>query len=125
MQNATNGAAGRPDRPERPVLAPRVDIYESDTDVLVTADLPGVPEDQVRLHLEKDELTLEATTQLGDTPGDAVAQEFANVDYRRVFLLPKGIDVDNITAKLEHGVLRVRLPRSAQAQPRKIEVRAS
>ncbi|MFN7147254.1 MAG: Hsp20/alpha crystallin family protein, partial [Myxococcota bacterium] len=124
-QNATNGAAGRPERAERPVLAPRVDIYESDTDVLVTADLPGVPEDQVKLNLDKDELILEAATQLGDTPGDAVAQEFANVDYRRVFLLPKGIDVDNITAKLEHGVLRVRLPKSPQVQPRKIEVRAS
>jgi HSP20 family molecular chaperone IbpA len=114
-----------PSRPERPVLAPRVDIYESDADVLVTADLPGVPEDGVKLDLDRDELTLEATTRLGDNPGDAVAQEFANVDYRRVFHLPKGIDVDNISARLEQGVLRLRLPKTAQAQPRRIEVRGA
>jgi HSP20 family protein len=112
-------------RPERAVLAPRVDIYESETDVLVTADLPGVPEDGVRLHVERDELLLEATTHLGDSPSDTVAQEFANVDYRRVFLLPKGIDADGITARLEHGVLRLRLPKAASAVPRRIEVRGA
>ncbi len=109
--------------PERPVVAPRVDIYESDTDVLLTADLPGVPDGRVQLHLERDELVLEASTQLPPSEGEVVAQEFADVDYRRVFLVPKGIDSDGITAELHDGVLRVRLPKSAAAQPRRIEVR--
>lgn len=114
-----------PVRAERPVFAPRVDIYESEADVLLTADLPGVPDAGVKLQVERDELVLEASAQLPDITGDAVAQEFGNVDYRRVFLLPKGIDVDGIHAKLEHGVLQVRLPKTAQAQPKRIEVRAS
>lgn len=112
-------------RPERPVLAPHVDIFESETDVLVTADLPGVPQDGVKLQVERDELFLEATTRLPGGAGEAVAREFVDVDYRRVFLLPKGIDVDQISANLEHGVLRVRLPRTADAVPRKIEVRGA
>lgn len=120
----TQTASPRP-APERAVLAPRVDIYESDADVLLTADLPGVPEDGVRLAIERDELVLEASTQLPEPAGEPVAEEFANVEYRRVFLVPKGIDVDAISATLEHGVLRVRLPKTAQAQPRKIEVRGS
>ena len=57
--------------------------------------------------------------------GEAVALEFANVDYRRVFLLPKGIDTDAIVARMENGVLKVRLPRSAASRPRRIEVVAS
>lgn len=128
-----NGASARPEparsterpHPERPVVVPRVDIYESDADVLVTADLPGVPEGQVRLHVERDELLLEATTHVPAAAGEAVGQEFGNVDYRRVFLLPKEIDVDGISAELQNGVLRVRLPKAAAAQPRRIEVRAS
>lgn len=119
----TTTSPSNPPRPDRPVLAPRVDIYESETDVLVTADLPGVPEDGVKLQLDRDELLLEASTKLPEGAGEAVAREFADVDYRRVFLLPKGIDVDGISARLEHGVLRVRLPRKAEAQPRRIEVR--
>ena len=111
-------------RAERPVFAPRVDIYESEADVLLTADLPGVPDGGVKLQVERDELLLEASAQLPDVTGDPVAQEFGNVDYRRVFLLPKGIDVDGITAKLEHGVLQVRLPKTAQVQPKRIEIRA-
>jgi HSP20 family molecular chaperone IbpA len=114
-----------PSRPDRPVLAPRVDIYESEADLLVTADLPGVPSDGVKLLLDRDELVLEASTRLPENAGETVAREFADVDYRRVFHLPKGIDVDGISARLEHGVLRVRLPRSAEAQPRRIEVRGA
>ncbi|MES2643750.1 MAG: Hsp20/alpha crystallin family protein [Myxococcota bacterium] len=111
--------------PGRPVLVPRVDIYESDGDVLVTADLPGVPEGQVRLHLERDQLLLEATTQLPAAVGEPVGQEFGNVDYRRVFLVPKDIDSEGITAELQDGVLRVRLPKLQAARPRRIEVLAS
>ena len=120
MTTATQSNASRP---ERAVLAPRVDILESETDVLVTADLPGVPDDGVKLQIERDELVLEASTRLPEGAGEALAREFADVEYRRVFFLPKGIDVDGITARLEHGVLRVRLPRKAEAQPRRIEVR--
>jgi len=126
MHTAT-GAPARPSadrRAERPVFAPRIDIYESDTDVRLVADLPGVPEGNVRLHLERDELLLEATTQLADSLGEAVAQEFGNVDYRRVFRLPKGVDADNIRADHTNGVLTVHLPKSASAQPRRIEVRS-
>lgn len=110
-------------RADRPVLAPRVDIFESDTDVLVTAELPGVPEDAVKLNLERDELVLEATSRLTPPKGELVAAELADVDYRRVFAIPKGIDVDGIDARLEHGLLRIRLPKSKAVQPRKIEVR--
>lgn len=110
-------------RTERPVLAPRVDIFESDTDVLVTAEIPGVPEDGVKLNLDRDELVLEATSRIAPPTGELVAAELADVDYRRVFAIPKGIDVDGIDARLEQGLLRIRLPKSKAVQPRKVEVR--
>jgi HSP20 family molecular chaperone IbpA len=103
---------------------PRVDIHESAADVLITADIPGVPESGVRLEVHGDELVLEAS---GPLSGPAAAGEghaaLGEVEYRRVFRVPKGIDADHITAELKDGVLRLRLPRTAAAQPRKIEVR--
>jgi HSP20 family molecular chaperone IbpA len=108
----------------RKVVAPRVDIWESDQDIVFCADVPGVKDDGVRLTLERDELTLEANTDLTPAEGEPLALEFTNVQFRRVFLVPKGIDGDNVSAELRNGVLRVRLPKSAQAQPRKIPVQA-
>jgi HSP20 family molecular chaperone IbpA len=119
------GPSGRGQPLDRPVLAPRVDIYENDTEVLLSADLPGVADDAVRLHLERNELILEAATSLPEAEGEAVAHEFGNVEYRRVFLVPKGIDAERIAAELKNGVLRVRLPKTSQVQPRRIPISAS
>jgi HSP20 family molecular chaperone IbpA len=110
--------------PGRQVVSPRVDIWESDQDILLCADVPGVSEDAIRLTIERDELLLEANTDLPAAEGEPLALEFGNVQYRRVFLVPKGIDGDGISAELRDGVLRVRLPKTAQAQARKIAVQA-
>ncbi|MFZ5478299.1 MAG: Hsp20/alpha crystallin family protein [Myxococcota bacterium] len=110
--------------PGRQVVAPRCDIWESEQDIVLTADVPGVQEDAVRLTLERDELLLEANTDLPQAEGEPLALEFGNVQYRRTFLVPKGIDGDAISAELRNGVLRVRLPKTAQAQPRKINIQS-
>jgi len=112
-----NGAAQRDTTGAEPRLqSPAVDIYESADDVLVLADLPGVLGDDVSLHVEKDALTLQATrkTATFDRP----------VVYKRTFYVPNDLDTDLIEAKLDHGVLTVRLPRRASAKPRQITVKS-
>lgn len=109
---------------DRPVVAPRVDIWESEQDIVLVADLPGVREDAVKLNLDRGELTIEAETSLDAAPGEALAIEFGNVQFRRAFLVPKDIDANAITADLRDGVLKVRLPKHPTAQSRKIPVQA-
>jgi HSP20 family protein len=106
----------------RAVMAP-VDIFENAEEVLVLADLPGISKDNLTIHLDKGQLTIEGRRkETGE--GNELAAEFGPTDYKRSFVLPPGIQSDGITAELSHGVLRVHLPKSAALKPRQIDVRA-
>lgn len=109
----------------RPAVAPLVDIYENEEQILVLADLPGVSEDALTVRLEKDQLFIEG--RVGDmVEGDAtvLAADWRPVDFRRTFLVPRGIDAEKISATLAGGVLTLKLPKSAAIKPRQITVRA-
>ena len=93
---------------QRRVLTPPVDIFENEQEMLLRADLPGAGKDDVSLHFEKDRLTLEAITP--------------ELTYRREFVVSPGIEVDRTEAKVQDGVLQVRLPKSKALQTRQIEV---
>jgi len=102
---------------ERPFYAPPVDIFENKEEILILADVPGVKTEGVSLNLDKDQLTIDAhRTEL--TEGEP------SFDYRRTFVVPRGIDPDKITANLANGVLRLVLPKPASLKPRQIEVKA-
>jgi HSP20 family molecular chaperone IbpA len=120
----TSARARMPERTrERPAVAPAVDIYENQEEILLVADLPGVQRDHVSIDLEKDQLTLQARRSWDGAP-EGFAARFHGFDYYRTFLVPKGIDAEKISAELTNGVLRVHLPKSAAVKPRRIEVRA-
>jgi HSP20 family molecular chaperone IbpA len=99
---------------ERPTYAPPVDIYESKDEILILADLPGVSQEALGIHLDREELTIEAHRVAGR--GEPA------LDYKRVFVVPRGIDADRIGATLQHGVLRLTLPKPAALKPRQIPV---
>ena len=112
-QNIERQASTRPEKMEdRGSIAPAVDIFENKDEVLIFADLPGVAKENVAIHLEKSHLTLVGKR----SPGE--------LEYKRTFVVPSGIDAEKIDAKLSNGVLRVSLPRSAAAKPRQIAVSA-
>jgi HSP20 family protein len=104
--------------------APRVDIYENKDELLLVADLPGATEESVKVHLDKDVLTVEARVEEPAKPGTALAREWRPTDWRRTFLVPNTIDRDRIVAELKDGILRLQLPKSDGVKPRRIEVRA-
>jgi HSP20 family molecular chaperone IbpA len=101
---------------ERPTYAPLVDIYESKDEILIFADVPGVGSDDLAIHMDKDQLTIEARRAATGTE-----QAF---DYKRTFVVPRGIDAENIGANLQNGVLKLTLPKSAAMKPRQIAVTA-
>jgi HSP20 family protein len=107
----------------RPALTPACDIYENKEEVLLMADLPGVATDQLRIHLEHDELTLEARREIGEG-GSPLSAEYRACDFRRQFVVPPGIDGSKINAELKDGVLRLHLPKSEAVKPRQISVNA-
>jgi HSP20 family molecular chaperone IbpA len=114
----------RPERvAERPSVAPRVDVIENKEELLLIADLPGVTEAGLKIHLDEEELTLEGRHE-GERAETALQREFRSFDYRRTFLLPPGIDRTRISAMLTNGVLWLHLPKSDALKPRRIEVKA-
>lgn len=102
---------------QRATALPPVDIYENKDELLIFADLPGVAKDDLRIHFDKGQLTLEGSVR----EHSADEEPF---DYRRSFVVPQGVDAEKISAQLQNGVLRVTLPKPAALKPRQIEVKA-
>lgn len=106
---------------QRPVVAPTVDVFENENELLVIADLPGVSQDRMSIHFDKGRLTIEGK-RLPARSSPRMA-EADNADFRRTFLVPQGIDAEHIAAELSAGVLQIHLPKHASAKPRRIEVK--
>jgi HSP20 family protein len=105
-------------------LLPPVDVIEDAQGITLYADLPGVPKDKVTLHVEDDTLSIEGEVALPVPEGmQASHAEVQLPRYRRVFQLSKELDADKVTAELNHGVLKLRIPKAEHAQPKKVEIR--
>ena len=109
----------------RPSFAPEVDIHETDSEFVLTADLPGATTESIDVHFDDGVLTLRASVPPRTAP-DArfVQREYRVGDYARRFRLGEDIDPDAISASYSDGVLTLTLPKKAVAQRRKIEIKA-
>jgi len=105
-------------------LAPLVDIYENNDEILLHAEMPGVQKDQISVNIDNGNLTLSGIRTLaGDGATDWA--EFGDVEYQRVFSVPQSIDVERVKAELKDGVLALHLPKSEAAKPKTIQVKAA
>ena len=102
-----------------PRLAPPVDVYENADELLLMADVPGVEHDALDIQLDGGELTFEAK-QTEPEEGD---ESYRAVIFTRSFTLPSTIDHAKVAAELTDGVLKIRLPKSEAAKPRRIAVK--
>jgi HSP20 family molecular chaperone IbpA len=119
-QTASNTRAAR----SEPALLPPVDVVEDASGITLYADLPGVPRDKLDLRVDGDLLVIEAEVVLPVPQGmQASHAEVTLSRYRRTFTLSKELDADKVSAELNQGVLRLRIPKAEHAQPRKISVR--
>ena len=107
------------------VFTPDVDIFETEKEITLLADIPGVKSDDLSIDLRDNVLTL-----LGEiTPADTSNEEMLLVEYQtgkyyRQFTLSEVIDQNKIDAKLDDGVLRLTLPKVEKETPKKITVKA-
>lgn len=123
--NITTREESLPERSnDLPTIAPVVDIYENDDEILLHADMPGVSKEDISVNVDNGKLDISGIRKM-EASGAANWQEFGNVEYRRSFSVPQTIDVGKVGAKLEDGVLKLHLPKSEAAKPRMIEVKAA
>ena len=104
---------------------PPVDIYETDNhDLVITADLPDVPREEIEVTVEHNTLTVKGTRK---APSDVKKEQFHRVERRygafsRSFTLPETVDASNVSAEHKNGVLTVRLPFREESKSRAIRV---
>jgi HSP20 family molecular chaperone IbpA len=106
-------------------VAPRADVFETDTAFVILADMPGVGPDGVEVVADRHTLTVRGRVSRSPTNAELEHREFEVADYHRAFTLTEDLDTDRIAGTLRDGVLRVEIPKSESVQPKKIPVRAN
>jgi HSP20 family protein len=107
------------------VFTPNIDIFETDQDITMLADLPGVAPGNLNIDIKDNTLTLSADIEPFENPDEEdVYIEYEVGKYYRQFSLSEVIDQDKIDAHLSDGVLKLILPKVKKATPRKIEIRS-
>ena len=102
-------------------FTPPLDVRESADEYWLMFDLPGVKPEDVSIELNDQVLTVSGTRVPTET-GETHQLERAFGSFVRTLSLPKGIDSDAITADYTHGVLTLKVPKPANAKPKKISI---
>jgi HSP20 family protein len=122
---ASQGEKTEPVRAAQTYFTPRVDVWETPSELLFHADMPGVKPEDVSLHYENGVLTLRATVQPATPHNKSFLQEYAVGDYYRTFTVNEEVDPGKIHAQFKLGVLTVKLPKREEVKPRQIAITAS
>jgi HSP20 family molecular chaperone IbpA len=111
---------------DRPMFFPLVDIYETETGLVVSADLPGVKPDGLEVTLDKRVLSIYGRVDEETLEGYGRGyREYQVGDFERQFTLSGDFDINGIRADLKDGVLHLAIPRAPEPQARRIEVSTS
>lgn len=105
---------------------PNVDIVETETGYGISADLPGLSKEEVKVHIEKGVLTIsgEKKTEVEKRDKDKYYHfERSYGKFSRSFSLPDHVDSTNVDAHFNNGVLKVNITKTEEAKPRTIEVK--
>ena len=115
---------GEPTRSRR-TFRPPVDIYETENGLMLVADVPGATTEGMTVTLERRVLSVHARVEDDSPEGHSlVYQEYEVGDFECQFTLAGDFDADRIEASLTNGVLRLLVPKAAQAQARTIQIKA-
>lgn len=105
-------------------FSPRVDIFETDQELVLYADVPGATANDIELRFENGELILQGKIAPRSHPGHCLLQEYDVGDFYRVFQVHESIDASRIEAENKNGVLIVHLPKEEKARPKQVKVKA-
>ena len=111
-------------RAQEQFVPPPVDIYEEADHLILVADMPGVSKDGLSVQARNGVLSIEG--RVSDAmAGNSLYREFDLVGFFREFRISDVFDTERIKAELNHGVLRLTLPKPEQQKPRQIPVQVA
>ncbi|RJP27385.1 MAG: Hsp20/alpha crystallin family protein [Candidatus Omnitrophota bacterium] len=114
-------------QPESRVIQPLVNIHETDKEVVLEAEMTGLTKEDIGLELKGNELTIKGKTRENDEAipkgYTVIHRERCPLEYIRTFVIGDDIDKSKIDAQYENGILRVKLVKSDEAQPKRIEIK--
>ena len=120
-ENAANGNGNSQQTQER-FVAPMATVLENGDGYTLQVEMPGVNKEGLEMWVENNELTIIGRRSLPTVQGSLVHREMRHDNFRRAFELDPSIDAAKISAKIEHGVVTLTLPKAEQVKPRKITV---
>lgn len=104
--------------------SPRIDIWESDDELVLYADMPGVAAENLEIEFENRELRIHGVVQPRHGDISFIYGEYGLGDFYRTFSIGETIDAEKISADLKDGVLTLHLPKTEAVKPRRIEVKS-
>lgn len=109
------------------VTLPNIDVSETDKEIEITAELPGLEDKDVQINVSDNVLTIrgekKAEKEQKDKNYRLVERSYGS--FERSLELPEGVNADAIKASIDKGVLKVVVPKPAPAQSKKIEVKSA
>lgn len=105
--------------------APETDVVETEREIRVTVEMPGLKRENIDIDVENNVLTIRGEKREERSEGEEGKYHIAERRYgtfTRSFVLPRDVDAENIQARFEDGVLNVTIPKSERARRRRIEV---
>jgi len=104
-------------------IAPDVDIYETENEYVVLADMPGVTKERLTVKLDRQDLKITGDIAKPENSNEHIfLNELCNASYHRHFTLADDVNRDKIEANLESGVLHLILPKKESHKPRDINI---
>ncbi len=103
---------------DAPGWTPPVDLYETSSQFVLTAELPGLSRDQIEIHAEQYRIVIRGARAAGPS-SDVACEQFHRVErghgrFSRAFTLPEAIDVERVSADLKDGILTVSIPKAVE-----------
>jgi len=107
---------------------PRIDIYEDDANVYITAELAGVPKDKVSIKLNEDRMLVisgKKERSEGEKEKIYLRNERSFGEFSRTFVLPENLELQSVKANYRDGVLEISIPKKQPEPPKEIEIAIS
>lgn len=115
---------GRPDQTN--TLSVALDLHETATGYELEASMPGIKPEDIDIQVDRDKVTLRGQSTATEEKNDRnyIYRERRSGSFYRVVRLPEAVDAEKVEATLDHGILRVQLPKLSQSSQRRIQVRS-
>src|SRR6516225_3556794 len=115
---------GREEALTTTAFAPPVDVYEDEHNVTLKIEVPGIEEKDIDVRIENHTLTVHGERKFEKEEKEEnyrrVERQYGS--FTRTFTLPQTVDTENVSANYEKGVLKIALPKKAEAKPKQIKV---